>query len=299
MSRVSLSGLRAFHAVALAESFTRAARAQGVSQPTLSAQVRALEEQYGIRVFDRVGRSVRLTALGQSLLVITTRLIAAEDEASDLLAGTKTLSRGHLRLAADSASHVLAVLARFKERHPGLTFSLTIGNSQDVLEQVSSYAADLAITAKQTSDPRIHSTRLRTDRLVGFVSAAHPWAGRRSVPIEAVAGQDLVLRERGSVTREVFETRLAEAGVRPGALLEVQSREAVREAVAAGFGLGIVFESEFRSGEGLRKIAVTGANLAVAEYAVCLEERRRIPLVRGFLQALAEEARPALSRATS
>lgn len=66
----------------------------------------------------------------------------------------------------------------------------------------------------------------------------------------------------------------------------MQSREAVREAVGAGFGLGIVFDAEFRSGEGLSKVAITGADLAVAEYAVCLEERRRIPLVRGFLDAL-------------
>lgn len=291
MSAVSLSGLRAFHAVASAESFTRAARARRVSQPTLSAQVRGLEDAYGVRLFDRVGRSVRLTSLGQSLFVITTRLIAAEDEASDLLAGTKALTRGHLRLAADSASHLLAVLARFKEKHPGLTFSLTIGNSSEVLEQVSSYAADVAITAKHTSDPRIHSMRLRTDLLVGFVPAAHPWAKRRRVPIRDVAGQALVLRERGSVTREVFEGRLAEAGIRPGALLEVQSREAVREAVAAGFGLGIVFGREFRPGEGLRCVTLTGADLAVAEYAICLEERRRIPLVRGFLDALAVEAK--------
>ena len=286
MAAHDLSGLRAFHAVAQSESFTKAARARGVSQPTLSAQVRTLEDTYGVRLFDRVGRSVRLTALGQSLFVITARLIAAEDEASDFLAGTKTLARGHLRIAADSAGHVMGVLGRFKASHPGLTFALTIGNSQTVLDDILAYQADVAITAKQTSDPRVHALRLRTDRLVGFVAAEHPFARRRSVPIEAMAGQDLVVRERGSVTREVFESRLVEAGIRPGALLEVQSREAVREAVAAGLGLGVVFGSEFRSGEGLRQLAVTGADLAVAEYAVCLEERRRIPLVRAFLEAL-------------
>ena len=283
-----LSGLRAFHAVALAESFTRAARARGVSQPTLSAQVRGLEEAHGIRLFDRVGRTVRLTPLGQSLFVITTRLMAAEDEAADFLAGTKALTRGHLRIAADSARHVMSVLVRFRADHPGLSFALSMGNSTGVIEQVTAYEADVAVTAKRVSDPRLHSLRLRTDRLVGFVRADHPLARHRSIPIEAVAGQDLILRERGSVTREVFEGRLAEAGIRAGSLLEVQSREAVHEAVAAGFGLGIVFGSEFRSGEGLRRIAITGADLAVAEYAVCLEERRRIPLVRAFLEALAK-----------
>ena len=286
MFSADLSGLRAFHAVAQAGSFTRAARARNVSQPTLSAQVRALEEAHGVRLFDRVGRTIRLTELGQSLFVITTRLVAAEDEAADFLAGTRALSRGHLRIAADSARHVMTVLARFKAAHPGLSYTLTIGNSTAVLDQVLAYEADVAITAKQTPDPRVHAARLRTDRLIGFASADHPLARRRSVPIEALTGHDLVVRERGSVTREVFETRLAEANVRPGFLLEVQSRESVHEAVAAGLGVGVVFEREFRPGEGLRRLTITGADMGVAEYAVCLEERRRIPLVRTFLAAL-------------
>lgn len=285
---ISGTGLAAFHAVAQAGSFTRAARARSVSQPTLSAQVRGLEEAYGVRLFDRIGRTVRLTPLGQSLFVITARMFAAEDEAEALLAGVRTLSRGHLRIAADSATHVMPALGRIREKHPGLTFSLTIGNSSDVVKQILDYSADVAVTAKHTSDPRILSVRLRADRLVGFLRSDHPFAKRDAAPIEAFETQDVVLRERGSVTREVFEARLAEAGVRPGHLLEVQTREAVRDAVATGFGIGVIFASEFREGEGLRRLEITGADLAVAEYAVCLEERRRIPLVRSFLEAVQE-----------
>jgi LysR family transcriptional regulator, low CO2-responsive transcriptional regulator len=283
---VSVAGLRAFHLVAQAGSFTKAARAGRVSQPTLSAQVRGLEEAHGVRLFDRRGRGVALTPLGQSLYAVTARMFTAEDEALDLLAGARTLGRGHLRVAADSASHVMPLLAELKRRHGGLTFSLRIGNSSDVLAQVLDYAADVAVTALQTSDPRIHSLRLRPDRLVVFVPTGHPLAARSGIPIDALQGADLVIRERGSITREVFESRLAEAGVRPGALVEVQSREAVREAVAAGFGIGIIFESEFGRDPAFAKLDVTGADLAVAEYVVCLEERRRIPLVRGFLDAV-------------
>lgn len=286
---ISASGLSAFHAVAQAGSFTKAARAKNVSQPTLSSQVRGLEEAHGVRLFDRIGRTVRLTPLGQSLFVITARMFSAEDEAEALLSGARTLSRGHLRIAADSATHVMPALGRIREKHPGLTFSLTIGNSSDVLAQLLDYAADVAVTAKQTSDPRILSVRLRADRLVGFVRHDHPFAKRGAAPIEAFVGHDIVLRERGSVTREVFEARLAEAGVMPGRLLEVQTREAVRDAVATGFGIGVIFGSEFREGEGLARIEITGADLSVAEYAVCLEERRRIPLVRSFLDAVTAE----------
>jgi DNA-binding transcriptional LysR family regulator len=180
----------------------------------------------------------------------------------------------------------MPLLAELKRRHRGLTFSLRIGNSNDVVTEVLDYVADVGVTAKQTSDPRIHSLLLREDRLVVFVRAAHPWARRRSVPLRELAGQDLVMRERGSITREVFETRLAEAGVRPGALVEVQTREAVREAVAAGFGIGVIFDSELAQDSACRKLAVPDADLAVAEYVICLEERRRIPLVRGFLDLL-------------
>ncbi|MFC3695182.1 LysR substrate-binding domain-containing protein [Chenggangzhangella methanolivorans] len=283
---ISGTGLAAFHAVAQAGGFTKAARARNVSQPTLSAQVRALEEAYGVRLFDRVGRSVKLTPLGQSLQVITARLFAAEDEAEALLAGVRTLSRGHLRIAADSAAHVMPALGRIREKHPGLTFSLTIGNSSDVLTELLNHSADVGVTAKQTSDPRIRSVRLMSDRLVGFLRDDHPFARRDTTPIEAFETQDVVLRERGSITREVFEARLAEAGVRPGHLLEVQTREAVREAVMTGFGIGVIFSSEFREGEGLKSVEITGADLSVAEYAVCLEERRRIPLVRSFMDAV-------------
>ncbi len=281
---MSQTVLRAFHLVAQAGGFTKAARAGGVSQPTLSAQVRALEEAHGIRLFDRRGRTVALTPLGQNLHAITARLFAAEDEAKALLAGARNLARGHLRVAADSAAHVMPLLAKLKQRHPGLTFSLAGGNSSDVLQQVLDHAADVAVTAKHVSDPRVHSLRLRTDRLVLFVPRSHPWGLRKAVALETLSGQDLVIRERGSITREVFEARLAEGGIKPGALVEVQTREAVREAVAAGFGIGIIFDSEFGQDSASTKLTVKGADLDVAEYVVCLEDRRRISLVRALLE---------------
>lgn len=295
---ISYSGLSAFHAVAEAESFTGAAKARHVSQPTLSAQVRSLEDAYGVRLFDRAGRKTKLTPLGQSLFVITARLFSAQDEAQSLLAGSRTLQRGHLRIAADSATHVMAALARMRESYPGLTFSLTIGNSSEVVDQIMDFAADVAITARQSSDPRLHTVKLRSDRLVAFVASEHRLSQYESIPIEAFAGQDIVLRERGSITRETFEARLSEAGIKPANLLEVQSREAVREAVAAGFGIGVIFEAEFRSDPALKRLVITGADFAVGEYAACRAERRRIPLVRGFFETVQDlvEAEAAIAR---
>ncbi|HEY6431272.1 MAG TPA: LysR substrate-binding domain-containing protein [Acetobacteraceae bacterium] len=285
---MNLTLLRAFHAVAQAGGFTQAARTGAASQPTLSAQVRALEASFGVALFNRSGRGISLTPLGQSLSAITARLFAAEDEASSLLAGARVLIRGQLRVMVDSPTHVMPLLAVLKRRYEELTFTLRVGNSSEVIHRVLDFEADVGVTARQTSDPRIFSRVLRRDRLVLFVSAQHAWARRASVGIGELEAHDLVIRERGSITREVFEARLADHGVRPRRLIEVQMRESVREAVIAGFGIGIVFESELGEDAQTHAVAVRDADLLVTEYLICLEERRGLPLVRGFLDAAAE-----------
>jgi aminoethylphosphonate catabolism LysR family transcriptional regulator len=282
--------LRAFHLVADAGSFSLAARTAGLSQPTLSAQVRALEASYAVDLFDRRGRGVRMTPTGQSLFALTTRLIAAEEEARALLTGGRALTRGHLRVSADSAYHVMPILAELKRLHAGLTFTLKIDNSAAVLDHLTEHGADIVVMAKMTSDPRIYSTRLREDRLIVFVPQGHAWARRRQIRISELAGRDIVVRERGSITREVFEARLAQAGVVSGSLIEVQTREGVREAVAAGFGVGVVFDSEFGTEARFHAIEVSDSDLTVGEYVACLQERRRLPVVRAFLDVARDMA---------
>ncbi|WP_158266809.1 LysR substrate-binding domain-containing protein [Alsobacter soli] len=288
---MNLTQLRAFHLVATAGSFSVAARTGGVSQPTLSAQVKGLETTYGVSLFDRKGRGAQLTPLGHSLHQITTTLFQAEDEARDLLAGNRWVTRGHLRVAADSAYHVMPVLAAMRDRHRGLTFQMRIDNSANVLAQVLGFEADVAVTALPTSDPRVTAESLRRDRLVLFVPRTHPWAARDAIMAAEIEGCDLVIRERGSITREVFETRLAQDGIRPGALFEVQTREAVREAVGAGFGVGVVFESEFGTDPRFKPLSLVEGGLEVGEYVVCLTERRRLALVSAFFDAAHRLAR--------
>ena len=285
---MNLTLLRAFHRVAQAGGFSLAARAAAISQPTLSAQVRALEAAYAITLFNRHGRQTTLTPLGHSLFAITTRLFATEDEVRHLLGDVTTLARGQLRMAADSPTHVMPLLARLKERHAGLVFSLRIGNSADVIRRVLEFECDVGVMAKPVSDPRLATLPIRDDHLVVFVPVRHGWARRRAIRMNDLAGRDLVLRERGSITREVFEARLAEAGMLPGRLLEVETREAVREAVLAGFGIGVVFASELGPDRETHALEVRDADLGVTEYLICLEERRRLPLVEGFFAVVRE-----------
>ncbi len=109
-----------------------------------------------------------------------------------------------------------------------------------------------------------------------LVSAADPWARRSRVSVADLAGRDLVVRERGSITREVFEARIKGARIKTGQIFDVATREAVQEAVAAGFGIGIVFTSEAGKDTRLKTIPIADQDVTVAEYAICRSERRRL-----------------------
>ncbi|QEX17915.1 transcriptional regulator [Hypericibacter terrae] len=278
--------LRAFHAVASEGSFTRAAEVLHVTQPTLSGQVKELEARYGVKLFDRRGRRVYPTELGRSLLDLTRRLFSLEAEAEQILGAAKGLKRGHLRLAADAPFHVIGALSAFAKRYPGIRLSLTIGNSEQILDDLVEHRADVAVLANISEDPRVHAVAFRRDRLIAFVEQNHPWAGRESLTLKELAGRRLVLREIGSTTRRLFENAMAARGLALGEVLEVNSREAVRETVAAGLGIGVVSESEFGSDRRLVPLQIEAEELAMTEYVACLSERRDLSLVRAFLDIL-------------
>ncbi len=282
--------LRAFHAVAEAGGFTRAAERIHITQPTLSGQVAALEARYGVKLFERRGRGIELTDLGAGLREVTRRLFGQEAEAEQLLTSAQGLTSGLLRVGADAPYQVIPLLARFNRRHPGIRLSMSFGNSERVLQELLDRRCDIAVLPDIEDDARIHAVPFRHDRLVVFVPRDHAWAGRRSLRLAELAGQRLVLREPGSTTRAVLDRALAEAGVRPGSTLEIGSREAVREAVAAGLGIGAVFESEFGRDPRLHRLRLRDVDLRAVEYAACLRERRPLRVVRAFFDLLQEVA---------
>ena len=295
---VNHAQLRAFHAVASEASFTRAAARLNVTQPTLSGQVKALEAHYGVRLFDRRGRGIRPTELGLALLDVTRRLFGLEAEADEILAAAKGLTRGHLRIGADAPIHVIAALAAFARRYPGIKLSVAIGNSERLLADLAEHRADVAILANPPPSPRFHAFPFREDRLIAFVERSHEWKDRGRIRLEELAGRRLVLREIGSTTRQLFEAALERHGIRAGEVLEVGSREAVREAVAAGLGIGIVAESEFGDDRRVLPLPFAGSELQTTEYVACLAERRDLRLVCAFLD-IVERTAPMTARGSS
>ncbi len=278
--------LRAFHAVALAGSFTAAAKRIHVSQPAVTMAVKALEEAYGVELFRRRGRGVERTELGDELLDVTTRLFGMEEAAEELLGGARGLRSGRLRVGADAPYHVMALLAAFHDRHPGVGISLTVGNAEEVLRDLRDGRTEVAVSAEVPADARLHAVECARYEVVAFVRKEHPWGRRKRLSLAELQGQPMVLREPESVTRRTFDAALAKAGVKPRIVMEIGSREAVREAVAAGLGIGIIASAELGKDARFTALPIEDAAMDNKEYAVCLAARRELVMVRAFFDVL-------------
>mgnify|MGYP000865983645 CR=1 FL=1 len=286
------SQLRAFHAVATAGGFTAAAKAGRVSQPTLTAQVRALEREFGVELFARRGRRIELTEVGHGLLGITRRLADDEAEALTFLNERRELKSGHLRVGAVGPYHVTDMLAAFNRRYPGIYVSVTIGNSRDVVRDLVDYRTEVAVLAHIDPDPALLAIEYRRHRVVIFAHPEHPFWHRRAIRIAELEGQPLIQREQGSTTRRALEAALETAGVRPRVVMEIGGREAIRFAVARGIGIGAVSEAEFVPDPRLRAVPAADAEIYTYAHVVCLRERRSARLVGAFLDVVAALGAP-------
>ena len=285
---VSHAQLKAFHAVAVHGSFTRAAAKLFLTQPAISDQVRKLEERFGVLLFHRNKRSVHLTDLGERLLGITQRLFVIEAEAQELLQDSRALQTGSLILAVDAPVHVLPQIARFCERYPGISVKIETGNTDESLARLFSYQADLALLGREVSDERLLSLALRNDPMVAFVARSHPWASRESICLADLDDTPLVLRETGSVTRQTLEEEMSRAGYRIRPAIQVEGREAAREAVVVGIGVGVVSAAEFGADARVCALPITDCTRRLTETLVCLREQSSRRVVATFLDMVRE-----------
>lgn len=286
---VSQAQLKAFHAVAEHASFTRAAQAVCLTQPAVSDQVRKLEERFGVQLFHRNKRTVRLTELGERLQGITRRLFACEGEALELLEESRALHTGSLTLAVDAPMHLLPHIAQFCQRFPGIQVKLETGNTDECLARLFSHQADLALLGRDIEDSRLSCLLVRRDPMVAFIGRSHPWANRQAVRLSDLDDTALVLREPGSVTRQTLEEEMHRAGLRIRAAIEAQGREAAREAVVAGIGVGVVSAAEFGADPRVCALPILDCQRHFSETLVCLEEQRSRKVVATFLQMVKDD----------
>lgn len=275
--------LRAFHYVAISGGFSRAAEELFLTQPAISDQVRKLEEDYDILLFNRHKKQVTLTPAGEKLLEITQRLFENESQARDFLTESRATRAGHLRIVADSAQHVLKILAIFRQKYPGVAITISGGNTETVIDSLFRYEADIGILGDLPTTRDFETIALNATPISAFVARNHPIAVRTSLSFQDLTTLPLVMRENGSKTRLKFEEAAAAKGFAFTPAITAEGREAVREIVASGVGVGFVSVAEFGEDPRLVRIPLQEEDqMMMEETLICLRERRAGKLVSAF-----------------
>lgn len=292
-----LTQLRSFYAVARMGSFTKAAEHLHVSQPTITTQVRFLEESYKVELFHRSGRRVQLTQLGEQLMQHAQQIFSIESDAVSLLRDAGELRTGHLRVAAVGPYHVTKMLADFSQHYPDIKVSVSTGNSQDVLDRLLDYRADVGVLAQLVEDDRFLSVPFSRHPVGIFTSSSHRFAHRRSIRLAELQGERMLLREQGSTTRKALELALQKADVEAEVVMEISSREVIREAVAQGIGIAAVSTVEYVPGPGLHMVSISDADIFTYAHVLCLAERRSMRMVNAFFETVSPPTQGGVYRA--
>ncbi len=237
--RYTLRQLEIFLAIAQQENLSRAADQMALSQSAASGALKELEQQFDIKLFDRVGKRLRLNDLGRSLQPKAEALIEQARELENALADHGEV--GTIRVGATmTIGNYLAVplVQKYLQSYPDRSVHLEVGNTAEMVEQLSHFELDMALIEGEINHPDLSVTRWREDELVLFCAPEHALVQASSVGTGALLAAHWVLREQGSGTRQVFDRAFHELLPDLSIRLELQHTEAILQAVVANLGVG-------------------------------------------------------------
>ncbi|OUS36137.1 LysR family transcriptional regulator [Rhodobacterales bacterium 56_14_T64] len=277
------SQLKAFHHVALLGGFSRAAEALHLTQPAISEQVRKLEQQHDVLLFSRDRKRVQLTEAGAQLFLRTKQYFEVEQHIRDYLSETSAAIDGTLRIIADSAHHVTDILRAFRLRYPNVTVNLRVGNTGEILEELRAYNAEIGVAGSPSPGKDMDAMDLGATEIIGFASKDLLPAEKTSVTLRELSKMPLIFREVGSKTREKLVQEAMKQRISLAPIIEAEGREAVREVVASGAGIGFVSRAEFGHDERLEPLTIDGIDISMSESLVHLSQRRDVKVIRAFM----------------
>lgn len=302
MRNVTLRQLRTFAEVARHMSFTAAARALHLTQPAVSMQVRQLEQAAGLPLVEQLGRRVHLTEAGQELLRYAARVSDLLREAEDAMKALQGIGGGELSIAVTSTAKYFApsLLAEFRRRHPEVRLRLAVSNREAVVRALTENTVDLAVMGRPPRGLEAEAAAFAKHPIVVIAAPGHPLAARRRLPLEALARETFVIRERGSGTRNAMEHVFAERGFKAHDTLEMSSNETIKQAVMAG--MGIAFLSMHTIGLELRAqrlvlLPVAGLPVMREWYVIHRKGKRLSPAAQAFKSFLLEQGGALIERA--
>ena len=292
---MTLRQLELFIAVAETGSFSRGAEVISLTQSTVSQHIAALEEEFNTPLLDRTSKGIFLTAGGEVFLQHARRVIAERDILNQAMAGLHGLEKAALNLGASNipANYLIpCLLPLLRQRFPGISLNMRIGDSREVLDELKAGQVELAIVGGRLDDDIYSYEPLLTDQLVMIIGPDHPLKNRSSISLKELTGEAFIVREDGSGTYQALQKAFLQAGVDPESFQVVArlgSNEAVRRAVAAGLGCAFVsdlsIQNNLRHGE-LIKIDVEGLTIERQLWLVKLRERTASPAAMAVSELL-------------
>ncbi len=290
---MDLRRLEIFVKVAELGSFSRAAQALFLTQPTVSEHIRALEDELGVQLLDRLGRGAVPTRAGQLFLGYAQRLLALAREARQAIDQFQGRMSGELIVGGSTipGEYVLPILiGQFRSKYPEISISLLIGSSRQVAEWVEEGRVEVGVVGAHPAARVLESRELMADELVVVVPAGHPWFERATVTVADLEAEPMIMRERGSGSREALERALSDIGLDLSAfrvVAEMASTQAIKQAVRAGVGISLIsqraVEDECKA-RLLHCVKVKDLRVVRSFYLCVHRDRSRSPLALAFLE---------------
>ncbi len=280
-----------FEAAARHQHISRAAAELTVAQPALSKQIRDLERELGVELFERVGRNVRLTEAGQALLDHARAILAQVEAARAEMRERVGLRRGRASIGAPPTvgTHLLpGILALFNQRYPGLEIWMREGGTQMLLKLLEAGELDLAVVTLPVADRTLAISPLFTEELVIVVSPAHPLAGQELVALADLVDQPFLLNPQGYEIRDIALAACRQAGFTPRVVLDGGEIDMVLSMAAAGLGIALLPRLALEGNERLIALRVSDRELRRTMALVSRGDRPMAPAARA-LRAFLEE----------
>lgn len=287
--------LQIFCRVVECKSFSKAAEAVHLSQPTVSSHVKDLEDHFGCLLIDRLSKAAAPTQAGRLLYGYARRMLALRDEAETALAQHQGRMRGHLAIGGSTipGGYLLPrVIGQFKVRYPQIRPSLIIADTRQIIASVVEGAIELGVVGAESRDKNILQEHLIDDHMRLIVPAEHPWGALKKISLDRLLSEPFIVRERGSGTLISIQERLKQQGRSVEELnivAEMGSTEAVRQGIRDGIGVSILstlaVSEDLESGT-LKALSVEGLNLTRGLFLTRHRQRSLSPLAEAFVEFL-------------
>lgn len=242
MLHLTLRQLQVFEKVASHLNYSRAAEELYLSQPAVSMQIKQLEDSIGLPLFEQMGKKIFLTEAGRELFHYSRSIAQQLAEMEAVFDEMKGLGQGKLTLSVVNTANYFTprLLAEFCRRHPNINVILQVANRDAVLKQLADNSTDLAIMGRPPGGLDVSAEPFMDNPLVVIAAPGHPLARLKHIKLAQLAQETFLSRERGSGTRSAMERVFAEHQIQPRISMEMETNEAIKQAVQAGMGLGIL-----------------------------------------------------------